>query len=278
MCMKTYKNRVKNETSRPIKEERGENIMGTNALEIIDLCVNVNGKELLHKINLTIPAGEVHSLFGQNGSGKTSLMMAIMGFSAYKVTSGKILFEGKDVTPLNLTERSRLGIGIAQQRAPTLCGIKLRSVVEYISKERQHKKDEIDEIVSATKTHKFLDRDVNDGLSGGEIKRSEIMQLLAMKPVFSMLDEPDSGLDIESLSLLGGLINKIFSNDVFHPVKRNAGLIITHNGNVLEHVNVDKAHVMINGRIDCSGNPRIIMDTISKYGYEECVNCIERGV
>lgn len=246
-------------------------------MEINNLCVEVDGKELLHNLNLTIPAGEVHALLGQNGSGKTSLMMVIMGFSEYKVTSGQILFEGKDITDLSLTERARLGISIAEQRPPTISGVKLRSIIDYAFKDRPHHEEEIKELTRVTRTDAFLDRNINEGLSGGEIRRSELMQLLALKPVFSMLDEPDSGLDMESLSYLGEIINKLFSEDALHPVKRKAGLVITHNGNILNYVNADKAHVMLNGQIGCSGNPKIVMDTIRKCGYEECTRCMKEG-
>ncbi len=252
--------------------------MKANVLEIRNLCVKVDGKELLRNLNMVVPAGEVHALLGQNGSGKTSLMMVILGFSRYEVTDGQILFEGRDITNLSLTERARLGICIAEQRPPTIHGVKLRNIIEYTYKDKPQRKEEIDELINATRMEGFLDRDINEGLSGGEIRRSELMQLLAMKPRFSMLDEPDSGLDVESLSLLGRLINKLFSNDVSHLAKRKAGLLITHNGNILNHVNIDKAHVMMNGQIGCSGNPHIIMDTISKCGYEECTRCIKEGV
>jgi Fe-S cluster assembly ATP-binding protein len=252
--------------------------MCTNILEIKNLYVKADGKELLHNLNLTIPAGEVHALLGQNGSGKTSLMMVIMGFSGYEVTGGQILFEGRDITEMDITERARLGICLAEQRPPTIRGVKLRSVIDYVFKDNPNKQEKIEELIKATRMEGFLDRNINEGLSGGEIRRAELMQLLAIKPTFSMLDEPDSGLDMESLSLLGGLINMLFSNDPLRPVRRKAGLIITHNGNMLSYVNVDKAHVMLNGQIGCSGNPRIILDTIKKCGYEECTYCIKEVV
>jgi Fe-S cluster assembly ATP-binding protein len=123
----------------------------------------------------------------------------------------------------------------------------------------------------------FLDRSINNGLSGGEIKRAELLQLLSMSPAFSMIDEPDSGVDIEALALVGRLVDKLFSPDAAHPAKRKAGLIITHSGNILNYLSIDKAHVMHEGNIGCSGNPAIILDTISKHGYEECVRCIGKG-
>lgn len=250
----------------------------TNILEIKDLCVQVDGKELLHNLNITIPPGEVHALLGLNGSGKTSLMMAIMGFAKYEVTSGQIFLEGKDITNIDITERARLGIGIAQQRPPTIHGVNLRHILDYTVAGNPQRANEVAEMVKLAGMATFLERDINGGLSGGEIRRSELLQLLATEPIFSMMDEPDSGVDIESLKLVGKLGNMLFSNDRCHPVKRRAGLIITHNGNILNSVSVDKAHVMLNGQIGCSGNPRIILNTISKCGYEECTRCMQKGV
>lgn len=249
-----------------------------NVLEIKDLCVQVAGKVLLRDLNLTVPAGEVHALFGLNGSGKTSLMMTIMGFAGYEVTGGQILFEGQDITHLDITERAKLGIGIAAQRPPTIHGVKLRHILDYMTVDRPQQAHQVTELVREARMEAFLDRDINGGLSGGEIRRSELLQLLAIQPVFSMMDEPDSGVDLESLKLMGNLINMLFSRDRLHPVKRKAGLVITHNGNILDYVHVDKAHVMLNGQIGCSGNPCMILDTIRNCGYEECTRCVQKGV
>lgn len=248
-----------------------------NVLEIKDLCVQVDGKELLHNINLTIPSGEVHAIFGLNGSGKTSLMMAIMGYAKYEITNGQILFEGKDIVDLDITERSRLGISIAQQRPPTISGVKLRDVIDYTVSNSSRKLKDIEKIIKAAHMENLIDREINKSLSGGEIKRSELLQLLVLQPKFSMLDEPDSGVDVESLGFVGELINMLFSSDSIRPAKRKAGIIITHSGNMLNHINIDKAHVMLNGQIGCTGNPHIILDKISKCGYEECIRCIQEG-
>ena len=246
-----------------------------NILEIKDLCVRAGKKSLLDHINLAIPNGEVHALLGQNGSGKTSLIMTIMGFSSYKVTQGQVLFKGTDITQLDVCQRARLGIAISQQRPPTINGVTLRSILAYTLRNTQNPEEKLIQLTEVAQMEPFLDRSINDGLSGGEIKRAELMQLLSSSPEFSMMDEPDSGVDIEALALVGRLVNKLFSPDETHPVKRKAGLIITHSGNLLKYMNIDKAHVMHNGRIGCSGNPAMIMDTISRYGYEECVRCIE---
>ena len=249
----------------------------TNLLELRQLCVEVDGKELLHDINMTIPRGEVHALLGPNGSGKTSLMMTIMGFSGYHVCRGQILFDGEDITGLDLTGRARLGIGIAQQRPPTITGVKLRDILEYVSNGNSWRTDQVEALVKKSRTERFLDRDINAGLSGGEIKRSELMQLLVSRPRFSMMDEPDSGVDLESLSLVGGLINELFSKDLDHPAKRRSGIIITHTGHILNYIQADKAHILLNGRIACSGNPRLMLQTVGERGYEECAYCMREA-
>ncbi|MDD3212628.1 MAG: ABC transporter ATP-binding protein [Eubacteriales bacterium] len=251
--------------------------METNILEIRDLCVQVDGQALLNHLNLTIPEGEVHALLGQNGSGKTSLMMTVMGFSGYQVTQGQILFRGQDITHLSVSERARLGIGIAQQRPPTIRGVTLRSVMMYVLRNEPDPEAKLKSLAEATRMEKFLDRSLNDGLSGGEIKRAELFQLLALNPTFAMMDEPDSGVDIEAMELVGTLINQLFAPGEKQPAHRNSGLIITHNGNMLKYVHIDKAHILYNGGIGCSGHPEKILDQISRCGYEACVRCKAKG-
>ena len=247
-----------------------------NIIEINDLCVRVDNKSILDHLDLTIPYGEVHALLGQNGSGKTSLMMTIMGFSAYKITQGEILFEGQNITDLNICQRAHLGIAMGLQRPPTVDGVAMRSILTHILRNRHGSDEKLKKLASLTQTELFLDRNINDSLSGGEIKRSELLQLLALSPKFCMMDEPDSGVDIEALSLIGKLINHVFSPDNIKPAKRNAGLIITHSGNILDYLNIDKAHIMHNGNIGCSGNPTIMLDKINSCGYEECIRCMAR--
>lgn len=247
-----------------------------NILEIHDLNVNVRGEEILHHINMEVAEGEVHAVFGPNGSGKTSLMMTIMGFSGYKITSGKIIFEGQDITDLGLTERAQLGIAVAQQRPPTIKGVRLRQVLDYVLQANSELAEEIESIIQTNHLEKFLDRDINDGLSGGEIRRIELLQLLATRPKFAMLDEPDSGVDIEALELIGDMAKRLYSADVCRPASRRSGLIITHTGQILESVYADKAHVMMEGTIEGCGNAQIVLDTICDAGYSQCLTCIRR--
>ena len=246
----------------------------TNILEIKHLCVEVDGQELLHDLDLTIPDGEVHALLGPNGSGKTTLVMAIIGYPEYRVAKGQLLFDGEEITKLDITERARLGIAVAQQRPPTIAGVKLRQILDFVIENAPELAQEIDNLTRAFQMEEFLDRDINAGLSGGEIKRSELFQLLVTRPRFAMMDEPDSGIDLEALALVGDMINALLSKEPDRPAHRRAGLIITHTGRILDYVHADKAHIMLDGRIGCSGNPLILLDKVRQYGYEECIRCI----
>jgi Fe-S cluster assembly ATP-binding protein len=172
-------------------------------LHIDDLHVNVGDKEVLHDINLHINEGETHVLLGPNGSGKTTLLMTIMGFTNYSITKGQILFKGEDVTTMHAHERAKRGIGMLFQRPPTISGLKLGKMLTAISR---IKKVDIVALAKTVHMDKFLERDINKGFSGGEIKRSEVLQLMIQNPDFVMLDEPESGVDLENISLIGTTI------------------------------------------------------------------------
>ncbi len=238
-------------------------------LLIEDLWVDVQGREVLKGINMEIGQGETHCLFGKNGSGKTTLLMTLMGFSGYKVKHGKITFKGQDITFMPIHERARLGIGISFQRPPTLRGVKLRDMLAICSGGNANAATQL--AVSYGFDH-FLDREVNLGFSGGEIKKSELLQLLAQNPDLTLLDEPESGVDIENLHVIGDMIRKLLEKDK-HKGRTKSGLIITHTGFILNYVAADKGHVMLNGRLCCQGNPVEIFEGIQKYGYEECARC-----
>ncbi len=251
-----------------------------DVLVIEDIHVEVGGKEVLKGVNLTIPKGETHILFGPNGAGKTTLLMAIMGFEGYTVKRGKIYFNGIDITNLPVFERAKLGIGISFQRPPTIRGVKLKTLVETIKSSSFN----IEELAEELALKDFLGRDVNDGFSGGEIKRSELLQLFAQNPELVLLDEPESGVDVENILLIGNMIARLLERSFNHikPYKshldakrkrRKMGLIISHTGFILEYVPIDKGHLLFDGRIVCSGNPKEIFNTIRKYGYEECAVC-----
>lgn len=248
-------------------------------LEIKNLHVSINGNEILHGINLNITNGEVHALFGPNGSGKSVMIMTIMGYPEYKVTEGYILFNGKDIAELDINERAKLGIGVSEQRPPTIKGVKFRNLFELLIPEDKEGREYFDNMIEKFKIEKFLDRDINDGLSGGEIKQLELFLVLISNPIFLMLDEPDSGVDPEHLKKVCSMVNESLRDKNFivgstgYKLNRNAGLIATHSSAILDYVHTDKAHLMMKGKIKCSGNPIIMMNQIRDKGYSYCINC-----
>ncbi|MBW2607002.1 MAG: ABC transporter ATP-binding protein [Deltaproteobacteria bacterium] len=249
-------------------------------LQIEDLQVKLGDKKILKHIDLEIQPGETHILFGPNGSGKTSLLMTIMGYPQYEVVAGKIVFKGKDITHMSIDERARLGIGMSYQRPPTINGLKTRQMVKLCAK------DDVDEedLAKRVNFEQFLGRDVNAGFSGGEIKRSELLQLMAQAPDLMLFDEPESGVDMENISLVGKTIASLLQKDLADrhiKFKMQAildrtkmGLIITHTGFILDYVAADKGQVLYDGMLSCVSNPREILDCVGKTGYKECVRCI----
>jgi len=246
-------------------------------LAIKQLTVTVGGREILHDVNLRIGAGETHVLFGPNGSGKTTLLMAIMGFPKYKVTKGSIFFDGQDITGLPLDERARLGIGMSFQRPPVVRGVKTRDIVAVCLKEKA-KEGNISQLAEKVNLADFLDREINYGFSGGEIKRSELMQLLAQRPRLALLDEPESGVDLVNIALIGELINELLEKNCPMHLRKCTGLIITHTGHILDYVNARTGYVMCDGKIGCEGDPREILVTVREKGYEECIRCLIRRI
>jgi Fe-S cluster assembly ATP-binding protein len=244
-------------------------------LKIKHLAVAVGDKEILHDVNMTIGTGETHVLFGPNGSGKTTLLAALMGFPKYRIVNGSITFQGKEITGLSLDERARLGIGMSFQRPPVVRGVKTSDMVAACLKERGDA-ETIARLAKRTDLEDFLDREINYGFSGGEIKRSEMMQLLAQKPKIALLDEPESGVDLENIALIGELINDLLEKHCPIPDRKCMGLIITHTGHILDYVNARTGYVMCDGRISCQGDPHEILQTIKERGYESCVKCLLR--
>ena len=238
-------------------------------LDISDLHVEVDGTEVLHDINLHIGWGETHVLMGPNGSGKSTLLKTIMGFGDY-LTSGSIIFKGQDITRMPIHERAHLGIGMMFQNPPAISGLKLGKLLTAIS---GLKEDEIEALARSVNMGQFLNRDINVGFSGGEIKRSEVLQLKVQQPDFLMLDEPESGVDLENMNLMGREIATLLEKDVRIVNRRRSGLIITHTGYILDYVDADQGHVIIEGQIRCHGNPREILRLIKEKGYGECLRC-----
>jgi Fe-S cluster assembly ATP-binding protein len=246
---------------------------GVYMLEIKDLTVDVEGKTILKRLNLAIKKGEVHVLFGPNGCGKTTLLLTILGYPSYTVTHGSITFKGVDITDLPTNERVKLGMGVSFQHPPEIRGVRLGDMVNIAQGKKGGVIDE--QIIALGKrlniSAEFLNRDVNLGFSGGEVKRSEILQLLAQAPDFIMFDEPDSGVDVENIELIGEIMRELLDRNKLPSERKRAGLIITHSGFVMHYIKADRAHVMLNGQIACSGMPDEITKRIMESGFEKCV-------
>jgi Fe-S cluster assembly ATP-binding protein len=208
--------------------------------------------------------------------------MTIMGYPQYEVKRGRIVFKGQDITHLPIDERAKLGIGMSYQRPPTVNGLKTKQMLEICGK------NGVDALALARSLNfkEFLERDVNAGFSGGEIKRSELLQLIAQDPDLLLFDEPESGVDIENMALIGKTIARVLQKapgeDKTKAIaeqwrkRTKMGLIITHTGYVLDYVPADKGQVLYQGVLSCVGNPREIFDCITTSGYEECVRCSTR--
>jgi Fe-S cluster assembly ATP-binding protein len=248
-------------------------------LQVEDLQVKLGDKEILRHIDLEIHAGETHILFGPNGSGKTSLLMTIMGYPQYRVTGGRIVFKGEDITHIPVNERAQLGIGISYQRPPTINGVKTRQMIEICATADA----DADALAKKVNFSDFLDRDINAGFSGGEIKRSELLQLMAQDADLMLFDEPESGVDLENISLIGTTISTLLQRDFrrnaqksqkrLHEERTKMGLIITHTGFILDYVTADKGQMLYDGVLTCASNPREIFRCISEVGYQECIRC-----
>lgn len=245
-----------------------------NGIEVRALTVSTGARKVLRDVNLRIARGETVVLFGPNGCGKTSLLTTIMGGAGYRIESGKILFHGRDISGLAMDERARLGIGLAFQRPPAVRGVKLGELLRICAAKNGHlAPDELPRLAWKLNLVDFLQRDVNLGFSGGEIKRSELLQLISQNPSFIMFDEPDSGVDLVNIRLMAQTINDLLDREKTAARRDKAGLIVTHSGHILEYVNADRAYVMLEGTVYCSGNPRDLLEEIRTKGYEGCVLC-----
>ncbi|MRS12569.1 MAG: ABC transporter ATP-binding protein [Actinobacteria bacterium] len=241
-------------------------------LEIEDLHVSVGDREILRGVDLEIAEGETHVLLGPNGSGKSTLLNTIVGMPGYRITRGSIRFKGADLAGLEIDERARLGIGIAFQRPPAVRGVRLRQMLD-VAAGGELSGAEVSALDDDLSLGHMLERDVNMGFSGGEAKRSEMAQLLAQMPELSLFDEPESGVDLDNIAVVGGAMNTLLKSEERIAERKRAGLIITHTGHILEYVNADVAHVLYAGRLACKGNPLDLIEEISSHGYDACVGC-----
>jgi len=233
-------------------------------LEVTDLEVSVEGKKLLRGVSFEVEAGETVALFGPNGAGKSSLLATLLGFPRYRVERGSIVFKGKEITGLPINERAKMGLGVSFQHPPRLRGIRLADMLRLVGGDGT---DRYHELARQVNMEGFLGRDVNRGFSGGEMKRSEVLQLLVQQPDLALLDEPDSGVDIENIEILGREIEAL--------VKDRGALLITHQGHILNYVSADRAMVLFEGVIGCQGKPAKILQDIKEKGYAGCVSCTE---
>lgn len=239
-------------------------------LEIQNLRVNVEDKEILKGVNLSIKSGEVHAIMGPNGTGKSTLAQAIMGHYKYQVTAGTVLLDEEDILDLEVDERSRKGLFLAMQYPTEVSGVTNSDFIRTALQARQEENKyvslfkfikEYDKAVSDLKMDKDLaSRYLNEGFSGGEKKRNEILQLKILKPKFAILDEIDSGLDVDALRIVGENVNSM-RNPEF------GALIITHYERILDYLDVDYVHIMMNGQIVKSGGKELIQK-VDAEGYD----------
>jgi len=241
-------------------------------LEIKDLNAGVDGKQILKGIDLTINEGEVHAIMGPNGSGKSTLAAILAGREGYDVTSGQALYNGKDLLDLDPEERAREGLFLAFQYPVEIPGVNSKYFLKAALNEiRKHKGEtELDamEFIELVKgkikllelNEDLLSRSVNEGFSGGEKKRNEIFQMAILEPRLAVLDETDSGLDIDALKIVAHGVNKLRRDD-------NAQLVITHYQRLLNYVVPDFVHVLVDGRIVRTGDKQLALDLEEK-GYD----------
>ena len=239
-------------------------------LSIQGLSAAVDGKEILHGVDLDVAAGEVHVLMGPNGAGKSTLGHVAMGEPTYEVTGGKVVFDGADITGLTPDKRSRAGLFLSFQAPVEIPGVPLTSFLRAIitgregldMKRKEFRKrirslaDELD------MDRAYLDRELGVGFSGGEKKKVEMLQLLLLQPKLAILDETDSGLDVDALSVVS------HGMEVYQRDYQGTLLIITHNTRILEHLDVDRVHVMVKGKIVAEGDASMIED-IDAHGFEQ---------
>lgn len=244
--------------------------MNDSILKVSDLHVRAADKEILKGVNLSINKGETHVLMGPNGTGKSTLGYALVGNPKYEISKGSIVFDGKDITEDAPDERAKAGIFLSFQNPLEVPGVSLSSFIRTAFEEVKGERIKLFEFKKKLKATmevlnmapEYADRDLNVGFSGGEKKKAEILQLLMLEPKFAILDETDSGLDVDAVRTVSAGIGEY--------QKRCNGslLIITHSTKILESLKVDKAHVMLNGVIAKEGGEELV-DEINEKGFSE---------
>ena len=242
----------------------------SSTLEIKDLHVSIEDKEILKGVNLTINTGEIHAIMGPNGTGKSTLSSAIMGHPSYEVTQGEVLLDGVNILELDVDERAKAGLFLAMQYPSEITGVTNADFMRSAINAKREEGQEINLMQFIKKLDKqmdFLDIDkdmaqryLNEGFSGGEKKRNEILQLMMLEPKFAILDEIDSGLDIDALKVVSKGINQMRGEEF-------GALMITHYQRLLNYITPDKVHVMYGGKVVKSGGPELAK-RLEEEGYE----------
>lgn len=241
-----------------------------SVLEIIDLHVSIDEKEILKGVNLRIETGQIHAVMGPNGTGKSTLAAAIMGNPSYQVTKGQILLDGQDVLEMEVDERARAGLFLAVQYPSEIPGVTNAEFMRAAINARRPENDKIavrEFIEKLDQTMAQLDmpqamagRYLNEGFSGGEKKRNEILQMMMIEPTFAILDEIDSGLDIDALQVVARGVNAMRSNQF-------GSLIITHYQRLLNYIQPDVVHIMMGGKVAMTGGPELAQ-RLEREGYK----------
>ncbi len=250
--------------------------MSNQLLTIRDLSAKVGDKEILHNINLDINEGETHVLLGPNGAGKSTLGTTLMGNPVFDVTGGTITFDGQDITKLSADKRANLGMFYSFQNPIEIPGVTLESFIRNAIRQHTGKpvkifafKKELEETMNILNmSPSYADRDLNVGFSGGEKKKAEILQMLMLNPKFAILDETDSGLDIDAVRTVSHGIEE------YQKTRNGSLLIITHSTKILEALHVHHTHIIVNGTIVKSGDASLI-DEINQNGFEKYINLTE---
>jgi Fe-S cluster assembly ATP-binding protein len=238
------------------------------SLEIQNLHVRTEEREILHGVDLTIEKGQVHALMGPNGSGKSTLANTLMGNPAYEITEGRVIMDGEDITEADPDDRAKAGLFLAFQYPVSIPGVSVANFLRTAINAKREEPIKVKEFGQLLKKNmevlrverEFTSRYLNDGFSGGEKKRAEILQMAMLEPQYAVLDETDSGLDIDALRIVSDGVNALRGPDL-------GALIITHYTRILNYVRPDFVHIMLNGRIVQEGGPELA-DTLEEKGYD----------
>jgi Fe-S cluster assembly ATP-binding protein len=241
-----------------------------SSLEIRNLHANINGEPILKGLTLTIPKGEVHAIMGPNGSGKSTLSKVLAGHPDYEVTEGEVLLDGQNILEMEPDERARAGLFMAFQYPSEIPGVSIANFLRAAVQARLPENEELDAVEFYERLYQKMDllemdrsftsRSVNDGFSGGEKKRNEILQMAMLEPIYAILDETDSGLDIDALKIVSNGVNTLRG-------PKMGILVITHYQRLLNYIVPDKVHVLVDGRIIRTGGKELALELEEK-GYD----------